>query len=67
MLPYTAAAKYGFEACHLAPAQELFEKEVAGLATYHDDARLRAARALQFLPEGQLGGLDGSLMTLRRL
>jgi hypothetical protein len=53
MLPYTAEAKHRFEACHLAPAQELD----AELAACHADACLRAARTLQSLPEDQLAAL----------
>jgi HEPN domain-containing protein len=50
-------AKYGFEAEHLAPAQELFEKEDADLAANHADACLRAARYLLYLPEEKRAAL----------
>jgi HEPN domain-containing protein len=53
-------AKYGIEAGHLAPAQELFEREDAELAAKHADDCLRAARTLLFHPEDKLAELvDG--------
>jgi HEPN domain-containing protein len=51
-------AKYGFEAEHLAPAQELFESDDAELAVKHADACLRAAWSLLYLPEEQLAALN---------
>jgi HEPN domain-containing protein len=52
-------AKYGFEAGHLAPAQELFEKEDAELAAKHADDCFRAAWQLLYLPEEKLAELVG--------
>jgi HEPN domain-containing protein len=52
-------AKYGFEAEHLAPAQELFEKGDAELAATHADTCLQAARTLLYLPEDKRVGLTG--------
>jgi HEPN domain-containing protein len=50
-------SKYGFEAGHLAPAQDLFEKEDAELAVKHADDCLRAARHLLYLPEEKIAQL----------
>src|SRR5262245_11973872 len=47
-------ANYAFEAEHLAPAQELFEKEDAELAARHAQACLQAASCLRSLSEDQL-------------
>jgi HEPN domain-containing protein len=52
-------AKYGFEAGHLAPAQELFEKEDAELAVRHAEGCLRAAQRILHLSEDQIEELLG--------
>jgi HEPN domain-containing protein len=50
-------AKYGFEAGHLAPAQELFEKEDAELAVRHAEECIRAAERLRYMNHEQLAAL----------
>jgi HEPN domain-containing protein len=52
--------KYGIEAEHLAPAQELFEIEDAQLAVRHAEACLIAAQTLLFLPQERLATLTDS-------
>ncbi|MBI3684066.1 MAG: HEPN domain-containing protein [Acidobacteria bacterium] len=50
-------AKYGFEAEHLASAQDLFEREEAELAVRHAEECLRAATNLRFLDGEKLAAL----------
>ena len=50
-------AKYGFEAEHLAPAQDLFEKDDAELAVKHADDCLWSVRACRNLPDEKLAEL----------
>ena len=50
-------AKYGFEAEHLASAQDLFDREEAELALRHAEECLRAATTLRFLDGEKLATL----------
>jgi hypothetical protein len=50
-------AKYGLEAGHLAPAQDLFAKAEAELAAMHAEECLSAARTLRHLPQDKLAAL----------
>jgi HEPN domain-containing protein len=50
-------AKYGFEAEHLASAQDLFEREEAERAVQHAEECLRAATSLRYLDGEMLAAL----------
>ena len=50
-------AKYGFEAEHLASAQDLFNKEEANLAVRHAGECYRAASDLRYLSEDKLAAV----------
>ena len=50
-------AKYGFEAEHLASAQDLFNKEEANLAVRHAGECYRAASELRYLSEDKLAAV----------
>jgi len=51
-------AKYGFEAEHLASAQEIFKQEEATLAVRHADECYRAASALRYHDRERLAALQ---------
>jgi len=51
-------AKYGFEECHLAPAQELFDKPDAELAVAHAEECYQAGRTLANIAEEDLAKLS---------
>lgn len=50
-------SKYGFEAEHLASAQDLFKPEEAKLAVQHAEECHRAASALRYYDRGKLAAL----------
>jgi hypothetical protein len=52
-------AKYGFEAGHLAPAQDLFREKEAELAVEHATECHRAASELRYLSEDKLAAIVG--------
>ena len=52
-------AKYGFQAGYLAPAQALFDREEAVLATQHAEQCYSAASQMRYLSEDKLSALAG--------
>jgi HEPN domain-containing protein len=57
---FYVTAKYGFEAGHLASAQDLFKKEEADLAAQHAQECYQAASYLRYLDEGKWNVLISS-------